>query len=205
MAEKIRLELKRQREDLSRFRNYLPTLKLKKQQLQGEIQRTRMAWDDAVAQRDKVLGEVRTWCALLGEETAAPVEDLARVRELTVGRRNVAGLELEVFRGITFEDATYSLFSTPPWVDRATDTLRALVTWRERIRLLADQHRRLAAELRKVTQRVNLFEKVKIPQARHNIRVVTIYLGDQQTAAVGRAKIAKSKLEVAEAEGDLSP
>jgi V/A-type H+-transporting ATPase subunit D len=40
---------------------------------------------------------------------------------------------------------------------------------------------------------VNLFEKVKIPEARDNIRRIRIFLGDQQTAAVARAKLAKAK------------
>ena len=45
------------------------------------------------------------------------------------------------------------------------------------------------------TQRVNLFEKVKIPECRENIRRIGIYLGDMDTSAVVRSKIAKSKLQ----------
>jgi hypothetical protein len=41
---------------------------------------------------------------------------------------------------------------------------------------------------------VNLFEKVKIPEAQEAIRVIRIKLGDEMTAAVGRAKIAKYKI-----------
>jgi V/A-type H+-transporting ATPase subunit D len=59
---------------------------------------------------------------------------------------------------------------------------------------LAEQIRLLEKELRTTSQRVNLFEKVKIPEAKENIRVIGIYLGDQQTAAVVRGKIAKKKL-----------
>ncbi len=53
----------------------------------------------------------------------------------------------------------------------------------------------LEQELRSTAQRVNLFEKVKIPEAKENIRVIGIYLGDQQTSAVVRGKIAKKKLQ----------
>ena len=53
----------------------------------------------------------------------------------------------------------------------------------------------LERELRTTAQRVNLFEKVKIPEAKENIRVIGIYLGDQQTSAVVRGKIAKKKLQ----------
>ena len=62
-----------------------------------------------------------------------------------------------------------------------------LAPLKERIKLLEK-------ELRTTTQRVNLFEKVKIPEAKENIRKIGIYLQDQQTSAVVRGKIAKKKL-----------
>ena len=47
--------------------------------------------------------------------------------------------------------------------------------------------------MRKVTQRVNLFEKVLIPRTREQIRRIRIYLSDAERAAVVRSKIAKRK------------
>ena len=64
------------------------------------------------------------------------------------------------------------------------------------IQTLKKQSELLNRELRLTSQRVNLFEKVKIPEAKDNIRVIEIYLGDQQTSAVVRGKIAKSKRQV---------
>jgi len=55
----------------------------------------------------------------------------------------------------------------------------------------------LRKELSVTTQRVNLFEKVKIPEAQENIRLIKIYIGDQLSNAVGRSKIAKRKIEEA--------
>jgi V/A-type H+-transporting ATPase subunit D len=60
--------------------------------------------------------------------------------------------------------------------------------------VLTSQHSRLRDELRTTSQRVNLFEKVKIPETGENIRTIQIYLGDEQTAAVVRGKIAKARL-----------
>jgi V/A-type H+/Na+-transporting ATPase subunit D len=54
----------------------------------------------------------------------------------------------------------------------------------------------LAEELSITTQRVNLFEKIKIPESRENIRKINIVLGDMQTAAVVTGKIAKHKIEL---------
>ena len=68
-------------------------------------------------------------------------------------------------------------------------------------RVLDEQVRLLQQELRTTTQRVNLFEKVKIPETRANIKKITVYLGDQQVASVVRGKISKKNLEKAGEEG----
>ena len=99
----------------------------------------------------------------------------------------------------TFPEPTYSLFATPPWVDRALADLRSLNEKLARAEVLQKQYDLLSRELTKIVQRVNLFEKIKIPEATENIRVIRIRLGDEMTAAVGRAKIAKGKLEAVEA------
>jgi V/A-type H+-transporting ATPase subunit D len=63
--------------------------------------------------------------------------------------------------------------------------------------IMEKQRSLLDHELRVTTQRVNLFEKIKIPETRANIKRIQIYLGDQQTAAVVRGKISKRGLEKA--------
>ena len=47
--------------------------------------------------------------------------------------------------------------------------------------MLERQYALLHEELRTTSQRVNLFEKVKIPECRENIRVIRIFLGDEQS------------------------
>ena len=55
---------------------------------------------------------------------------------------------------------------------------------------------RLNQQVRRITQRVNLFEKVLIPRARENIKRIHIGLGEQERSAVVRSKIAKKKRAV---------
>ena len=62
------------------------------------------------------------------------------------------------------------------------------------VAVLQEQARLIREELTITTQRVNLFEKVKIPETKENIRVIRIYMGDQQTAAVVRGKISKKTI-----------
>jgi V/A-type H+-transporting ATPase subunit D len=110
---------------------------------------------------------------------------------------NIAGVDIPVFEGVDFELAEYDLFATPLWVDAALDRLKKALLMDLEARILEEQRSRLAAELRTTTQRVNLFEKVKIPETQSNIKSIRIYLGDQQTAQVVRGKIAKRKVVAA--------
>jgi V/A-type H+-transporting ATPase subunit D len=86
------------------------------------------------------------------------------------------------------------LFGTPPWVDRALADLRERSRRQALLEVLQQQERLLRRELTRIIQRVNLFEKIMIPDAREAIRRIRIKLGDEMTDAVGRSKIAKKKL-----------
>lgn len=192
-------ELKQQRDALKRFQRYLPTLQLKKQQLQLEVRQVR----EAVARLDEETrafeDELGRWVAVHDPAAAALLASLQTVREWRVATRNVAGIDMPVFQSLEFAEPAYDLFLTPPWVDDALAAARRHTELRLRRQLAEEQLRLIGQELRVVTQRVNLFEKVKIPEARENIRRIQICLGDQQTNAVGRAKIAKEKCQAREA------
>jgi V/A-type H+-transporting ATPase subunit D len=186
-------ELKSQRDALKRFQRYLPTLQLKKQQLQAEIRQVRDAVDLVLRDRDNYEAKVRAWARVFADETKTDLAELVEVEEWRTSVRNIAGIDTPVFEYVTFADASYDLFVTPPYYDEALNAVRKLIEYRLKARTLQEQLQLIEQELRVVTQRVNLFEKVKIPEARDNIRRIQIYIGDQQTNAVGRSKIAKGK------------
>jgi V/A-type H+/Na+-transporting ATPase subunit D len=116
-----------------------------------------------------------------------------QVKEIVRSFGNIAGVTIPIFGNISFVDEMPDLFETPAWVDSGIDLLRQLIRLRVERQIIEEQHRLLSEELRTTSQRVNLFEKVKIPECRENIRVIRIFMGDQQTAAVARSKIAKGK------------
>jgi len=85
------------------------------------------------------------------------------------------------------------LYYTPLWVDMAADHIEKAMSLDLEAEVLDEQVRLLAAELLSTSQKVNLLEKIKIPEAEENIKRISIYLADQQVSAVVRAKIAKRK------------
>lgn len=186
-------ERKRQKDHLRRFERYLPMLQLKKQQIQRELEQRRAALHELATRLRREIDRTEDWVDLLTEEVE--LEQLLSVSGIDLGRDNVAGVELPVFVRARLEVRTYDLYSTPLWVDRALEALERIMSLAAQLKIAEEQQRLLSRELRVTAQRVNLFEHVKIPESRDNIRRISIYLADQQTAAFGWAQVAKRKLE----------
>lgn len=183
-------ELKAQKDALVRFRRFLPMLQLKKQQLQLEIAAMRARVEEIERQREALLDRVASWVGLLADESVDIPIVLERVK---LGQGNIAGVVIPVYEGIETRRPDTDLFATPAWVDEAAEEAAQLMEAAARIDVLHQQIERVEAELRTTSQRVNLFEKVKIPECREAIRIIGIALGDEQTAAVARGKLAKSR------------
>ena len=122
---------------------------------------------------------------------------MVTVKNIRKGTGNIAGVTIPIYEGADFSRGDYDLYSTPLWIDLAADRMEKALSYDLEADVLDEQVRLLSKELRTTTQRVNLFEKVKIPETKANIKKITVYLGDQQVAAVVRGKISKKNLEVA--------
>jgi len=186
-------ELKRQREDLKRFLRYLPTLVLKKQQLQAEILKILHAMEELETGVARLRESIYEWVDVFAEDVK--IGNLISVEKIRTTAGNIAGIDIPVFEKIEFKEKEYDLITTPLWVDYGIDAVKKLATLRARYEVMKKQLEILKEELRITTQRVSLFEKIMIPQARENIRKIRIFLGDLQTAAVVTGKIAKKKIE----------
>jgi V/A-type H+-transporting ATPase subunit D len=193
-------ELKRQRDALRQFERYLPTLQLKKQQLQIEILQKTAILEEKKRDEEVKKKAVLAWSGLFAEPQVF-MSAWIKPAQIISSVRNIAGVDMPIFERVDFSRAEYDLFITPLWVDAAIEALRVLVRLRQEISFLDRGIEILRQELRITTQRVNLFEKVKIPQAKEAIRRIKIYLGDQTANAVGRSKIAKRKIEALQLQG----
>jgi len=192
-------ELKRQRDALRQYERYLPTLQLKKQQLQLEILHQQSALRGRMNSLSEKKKPAENWLGLLVE--APDIRQWLIPEKIITAKKNIAGVDIPVFERVDFTLAEYDLFLTPLWVDTGLETIRDMVSLQEEIRVIEKGISILKHELRITTQRVNLFEKIKIPEAKEVIRRIKIHISDQMTNAVGRSKIAKNKIEEADFEG----
>ena len=192
-------EVQVQNDRLKQFQRYLPTLQLKKQQLQSVVMQVTAQLEQVEQQRRAAVAGLDDWVAVFAENDSFPadkrLETLIRPHHVVCGQENIAGVTVPVFQELSFEEIQYDVADYPLWVDTAAVRLREIARLDALEKTLRRQVELLEQELRSTAQRVNLFEKVKIPEAKENIRVIGIYLGDQQTSAVVRGKIAKKKLQ----------
>lgn len=186
-------ELKVQKDALKMYRRYLPTLTLKKQQLQVEIYAIRSKAAAVRKEREVLEKGFDDWIAVFSEQNAFP-DHVVTVSNIRKGEGNIAGVTIPTFEGADFTRGDYDLYETPLWVDMAAYHMEKALSLDLEAEVLEEQVRLLEAELHATSQRVNLFEKVKIPETEENIRKISIYLADQQVNAVVRSKIAKRKI-----------
>lgn len=196
MSEKVKLNknsLREQNQNLKLYLEFLPTLELRKQQLQTEVRSSRDEINAAKKDLQTILDGAKSFSAKISG-LLQQIKSSLIVEEISVDQINVAGVKVPQFRAVRFRKLPYSLVATPWIFDSAIAFFETAVSKKEQIRVLEDKFALLDRELTKTTQRINLYEKVLIPQTRDNIRKIKVYLGDQQTAAVCRAKIAKNKI-----------
>lgn len=193
-------ELKAQTDALKRFQRFLPMLQLKKQQLQAEIAGIVQKAEEVSEREERARAELGSWVGLFADGGEELLAGLVKVKSINTGTANVAGVPIPVFESVDTEVKDIDAWSTPAWIDDAVNAVTGILALRCERTVLMRQRDLITAELTTTSQRVNLFEKVKIPDCRENIRIIKIAIGDEQTAAVTRGKIAKSRAPEAQAQ-----
>ena len=186
-------ELKVQKDALKMYRRYLPTLTLKKQQLQSEIRTIEDKANAVRKEKQELEKGFNDWIAVFSETDAFP-QGIITVSNIRKGKGNIAGVDIPTFEGADFFRGDYDLYETPLWVDIAAKHMERAMLLDLEAEVLDEQVRLLEAELLATSQRVNLFEKIKIPETEENIKKISVYMADQQVSAVVRSKISKRKI-----------
>jgi len=184
--------LKRERDQLKLYDQYLPSLDLKRQQLLMELKKSRQTLTDSREQMAELRRRADDWLPLLAIR-GVDVSGLVKVERVAFGEQNLLGVHLPFLETVDLAVQSYSFLSKPHWVDALVETLAEVVRLRVQMQVMEQRTRLLAAALRTVTQRVNLFEKILIPETSARIRKIRLVLADNERAGVIRSKLAKAK------------
>lgn len=194
MVKLTKTELRSEQYRFQQLQKYLPTLQLKKMLLQVEVNQAEQEIQHLQEEFNAAEKKISAYCALFSDKSAFDLYPAVKIVEVQKRYENIAGIDIPVLEKVIFQESSYMLFDAPAWIDAAIIGLRGLMTIREKIRVGEEKKAALEKELREVSIRVNLFEKILIPRAQSNIRKIKIFLGDQQLAAVCQAKVAKQKI-----------
>lgn len=184
--------LKQRRDQLAMFQRFLPSLDLKRQQLIADLQRSKGTLVETGKEIEALLNSQLGLFALLGA-SEQELSGLVSIEKLTIEEENVLGVRLPVLGEIRFAVREYSMLAKPCWVDFLVELLQKMALLKLRLQNEQTRVTRLNEAVRRITQRVNLFDKVLIPQAEKDIHRIKIHLADTERAAVVRSKLAKAK------------
>lgn len=184
--------LQQQRTKLKLYQKLLPSLELKRRQLTMELDKARRQYESIRTEVERLESRVGAELPMLAN-TEIDLKGLVQMTSLSLGQENVVGVRLPLLEEVEWQVADYSPIAKPAWVDALVDRLRDAAEGRIRIQVAAQRVRILERAERRVTQRVNLFEKILIPRTQRNIGRIQIWLGDMSRAAVVQAKLAKAR------------
>ena len=198
MADKIlmnKITLAALKNELKGYHTALPVFEMKEQQLKEIIQTIENAVNrlqDVIAKTDS---DVKTWSAVMAEQTI-DLSQLVVVNELKTKTREVAGVIIEQFQAINFIEDDIDFFVTPLWIDAAMEAIKDQKTNLQMLKLELKNLERVREELAEARRMKNALKEVFIPETKHNIRKIEIYLGDVERLAIGCAKLVKKKKQV---------
>jgi V/A-type H+/Na+-transporting ATPase subunit D len=181
-----------QRTQLQLYQRLLPSLDMKRRQLTVEHEKAKTAYAEARRIVDELESNIGRELPMLAN-TEMDLSSLVKLKRCVTSEENVVGVRLPVLKAIEVEVADYSMMARPAWVDRLVTRLQVAAEQRMRVDVAGRRLGILEKSTRQITQRVNLFERILIPQAKNNIRRIRIFLGDLERDSVVRSKLAKSR------------
>jgi len=196
-------------QDLELYQRFLPALDLKRQQLmarQKTLQEKAVEIEAALEKLIETLEQDFPWL----QSQKVNLSDVLKIEKTGLEEKKVMGVTMLV-KSETFP-LVFSKFNEhlaqkigsdnedpiikqyrPYWLATLYQALKPILKLKLEDWVLAQNLIRLKKATKKATQKVNLFSKVMIPDTEKEIRQLKLFLGDQEKAAVIRAKLAKTK------------
>ena len=198
--------LQKQREQLRLYRRVLPSLDLRRRQLTTEATLAREELAQTEAELERLSAGIAEQLPMLANQDIE-VSGLVQIESVHIEEDNVVGVKLPLLSDLRCTIRDYSLLAKPHWVDVLVDRLQEIAKLRLQVRVGGERVRLLDYAVRRTTQRVNLFDKILIPQAEQTIQRIQIVLGDAERAAIVRSKLAKVRSQELRAgdENEVTP
>lgn len=184
-----------EQKNLRNYKKYLPSLELKRKKLLSERNNVDKQVLQLQEREHELNNKAQTNFPMVSGHLNT-IKQCIKIDNLLTQEENVVGVKLPVFKSIHFTMLNYDYLNTPHWFESLIGLVQELIETRLRIKITLSRQQLLDKAIQTVTQRKNLFEKVLIPDALNHIRLIQIFLADNERAAVVRSKIAKKKRQL---------
>jgi V/A-type H+-transporting ATPase subunit D len=177
------------RKQLKIRENALPTLKSKESALRLTIKKRKQALKELVAKYEKQKASLEN----IGRMWSEFPDDIFSVQKINLSVKKIAGIQTPVLESIDYDVQEFSRFIRPAWLSRGVSLLKETSELLIEIKVAEKSIEILEYARKKTTQKVNLYEKVQIPQYTEALLKIKRYLEDVENLEKAAQKITKQK------------
>ncbi len=175
--------------------NALPTLQAKESALRLEVKmakkeviKAKQAFEQKIKQLEVIY---RLWPEFPNE--------LLNIKDVELDFKKIAGVKTPIYKDVTFTVKKFSLITMPSWIPMGIDMLKQAMGLKIKIEVAQKKVDILEYARKKTTQKVNLYEKVQIPEYQGAILKIKRFMEDEENLAKSSQKILKERLAKVEA------
>lgn len=167
----------------------LPTLKNKESALRMEVKMAKQRTREIAIALEKLIKERERDLKMWNEFDASLVE----VEEIKVVYKKIAGVKTPELDDVVFDIKEFNVFLNPKWFLEGIEILEEMMKLVIKKELSVKKMEMLEHARKKTTQKVNLYEKVQIPEYQTAIRKIKRFLEDEENLSKAAQKIVKTR------------
>ncbi len=169
----------------------LPTLQSKEAALRVEVKNAKDRMNELEQQLNEQMKTYEDMVRLWSEFD----KDLVTVREVKLSSKKIAGTKTPVLEDVEFDIKDFSLYNKPSWFLEGVQVLESMARIGIEREVFRQKMHLLDYARKKTTQKVNLYEKVQIPEYQDAINKIKRFLEDQENLSKSAQKIVKKRHE----------
>jgi V/A-type H+-transporting ATPase subunit D len=166
----------------------LPILKNKETALRLEVVKLTKGLEDIQLQKRALDGKLEHYKAFWAE-----FPDILLMDQIDIYKKKVIGVNIPEIKTIVFKIADVSWWNMPAWVPGGIALLKEVIRLKLKADILQQQVDILDLARKKTTQKVNLYEKVQIPEYEEAIMKIKRFLEDKENISKAAQKIVKKR------------
>lgn len=165
----------------------LPTLKSKEAALRTTVKKEKYCLADLEEEYKKLLEKLDNSISLWGEFPLS----LFVLNQVDVDVKKIAGIKTPELNKLDYKIDSFSRFNNPAWLSEGINILKGVTEMLTKIEIERKKIEILEYARKKTTQKVNLYEKVQIPQYSEAILKIKRYLEDVDNLEKAAQKLTK--------------